>query len=755
MNRNRYSVEIRAAGAARRGLEKQEQVVLNWTNILAGSFWHFYRKVLRTSEILSDDGAVELAKKASALIGRILSGEENVVRWLRPEAKTGRGLDDIFWTTEIQPLSLPKVTNPLVSIIVPVFNQKLHTFNCLKSVLENTADASYEAIVVDDASTDDTAAMLSQIDNLQIVRNRVNAGFLNACHVGARLATGRYLVFLNNDTQVRRGWLAALTDMMENDANVGLVGAKLIYPDGRLQEAGGIIWNDASGCNYGRGDDAEKSEYGFVREVDYCSGACIMVREELWKRFGGFDTRYAPAYYEDTDLAFTLRQAGYKVMYQPAAEVIHHEGVSNGTTVSEGVKKFQAINREKFLDKWREVLADNHRDVNCELLVARQRANGKRMLIIDHQVPAHDRDSGSQRMYQLLRLFTQMGWLVTFLPADLARREPYTTELQRMGIEVLYWPCRRWKFISKLAPLLDLVIVSRPAPGKKYLGQVRRLAPQAKFIYDTVDLYFLRESRRANLEKNRIGQRTANKYRRLEFSLAKQSDATFVVSSVEREILLRHDPALNVHVVPNIHEATANVRAFAGRKDLLFVGAFQHPPNADGICYFAQEVFPLVLRHLPDIKIYIVGSDPTPPVKALASSNVIVTGWVNDIGAFFESARAFVAPLRYGAGVKGKIGQSLAYGLPVVTTSIGAEGMSLVDGRDVLIGDTSEHFARNLVQLYNDQLLWQNLSRNSIEYIGSCCTPGIVKAKLENVFTEIFARPTSAVSPTRVARTRL
>ncbi|TMA61814.1 MAG: glycosyltransferase, partial [Deltaproteobacteria bacterium] len=511
---------------------------------------------------------MELAKKASALIGRMLSGEENVVRWLRPEAKTGRGLDDVFWTTEIQPLSLPKVTNPSVSIIIPVFNQKLHTFNCLKSVLENTAGARYEAIVVDDASTDDTAAMLSQIDNLKIVRNRVNAGFLNACHIGARHAAGRYLVFLNNDTQVRRGWLAALTDVMENDANVGLVGAKLVYPDGRLQEAGGIIWNDASGCNYGRGDDPEKSEYCFLREVDYCSGACIMVRRELWERLDGFDTRYAPAYYEDTDLAFALRQAGYKVMYQPAAEVIHHEGVSNGTAVSEGVKKFQAINREKFRDKWREVLAENHSDINCEVLVARQRARGKRMLVIDHQVPAHDRDSGSQRMYQLLRLFTQMGWLVTFLPADLARREPYTTELQRMGIEVLYWPCRRWKFISKLAPHLDLVIVSRPAP-KKYLRQLRRLAPQAKFIYDTVDLYFLRESRRANLEKSSIVQRTANKYRRLEFSLATQSDATFVVSSVEREILLRHDPALNVHVVPNIHEATANVKPFAGRKDLL------------------------------------------------------------------------------------------------------------------------------------------------------------------------------------------
>ena len=724
-------------------------------NFLAGSLWPWYQRTLRVAEILSDDGALELAKKARALVGRLLNGEENVVWWLCPGAETGRKLDDVVWATEIQPLSLPKVTHPIASIITPVFNQKLHTFNCLKSVLENTTGVDYEVIVVDDASTDNSAAILSQIENLKIVKNRVNAGFLNACHAGARHAVGRYLVFLNNDTQVRRGWLAALTDVMGNDANVGLVGAKLVYPDGRLQEAGGIIWNDASGCNYGRGDDPRKSEYGFVREVDYCSGACIMVRRELWERFGGFDARYAPAYYEDTDLAFAIRQAGYKVMYQPAAEVVHHEGVSNGTVTSDGVKKFQAINREKFRNKWREVLAKDHRDVNCELLVARQRARRKRMLVIDHQVPAHDRDSGSQRMYQLLSLFTQMGWLVTLLPADLARREPYTTELQQTGIEVLYWPCRRWKFISKLAPYLDLVIVSRPAPGKKYLGRLRKLAPRAKFIYDTVDLYFLRESRRADLEKSTIRQETVKKYKRLEFSLAAQSDATFVVSPVEKEVLLEHNPALNVHVIPNIHEVASDVKPFAGRKDLLFVGAFQHPPNADGICYFMREVFPLVLRHLPGVKLYIVGSDPTPSVKALANSNVIVTGWVKDIGAFFESVRVFVAPLRYGAGVKGKIGQSLAYGLPAVTTSIGAEGMSLVEGRDVLIGDTPERFAKHVVQVYSDQLLWQNLSRNSIEYTELCCTPGIVKAKLANVFSELFASPATSVSSTRVARSRL
>ncbi len=705
--------------------------------IVAGGFWAFYRKVRRATEILLDDGTLALTRKVGRLILRILKGEENVVTWLLSDIRRGRKHDDIRWTTEIQTLAFPKIDHPKTSIVIPLFNKTLYTFNCLKSLLENTGDVPYEIIVVDDASTDDTPAMLSQVANIKIVRMSQNAGFLASCHAGAEVAKGRYLVFLNNDTQVRRGWLSSLISPMESDPSVGLVGAKLVYPDGNLQEAGGIIWNDASGWNYGRSDDPDKPEYNFVREVDYCSGACITVRRDLWEQLGGFDKRYSPAYYEDTDLAFAIREAGYKVIYQPKAEVVHHEGVSHGIELSTGIKRFQTINREKFRDKWRSLLVEKLSAIDENLLLARDRRRGRRVLVVDHQVPAHDRDSGSNRMFQLLGFLGQLGYVVTFLPANLAKTEPYTSELQQMGIEVLYGPCRVKDYLYRLGPHLNLVVIARPEPGKQYLKLIRRFAPRAKFIYDTVDLYFLRESRRAALEKSRFAQRKARNYKRLELSLATATDATLVVSPVERDILLQELPNLKVYVIPNIHEVSAAVRPFADRSDLLFVGGFQHSPNEDGVRYFIKEVFPLIKKTLPEVKLYIVGSDPTPAVKKLERSDVIVTGWIKDIAPFFGDARVFVAPLRYGAGVKGKIGQSLSYGLPVVTTSIGAEGMELTDGRNVLIANGEEDFAQKVIRLYTDAALWQDLSANALDYIRQHCTPEIMGRKIRSMLIEV------------------
>jgi GT2 family glycosyltransferase len=185
-------------------------------------------------------------------------------------------------------------------------------------------------------------------------------GFLHSCNRAAQEARGEYLLFLNNDTQVQGGWLDHMLALFGRDDQVGLVGAKLLFPNGRLQEAGGIVWRDGSGYNYGRYDDPSKPEYNHVREVDYCSGACIMIEAPLFQQLGGFDARYAPAYYEDTDLAFRVRQAGRKVLYQPKAVVVHHEGVSNGIDTCSGIKAYQVVNQAKFRERWRKELEQFH-----------------------------------------------------------------------------------------------------------------------------------------------------------------------------------------------------------------------------------------------------------------------------------------------------------------------------------------------------------------------------------------------------------
>jgi len=259
------------------------------------------------------------------------------------------------------PLPSPISPRPIrVSIVIPVFNKVLYTYNCLLTLLASDPAVGTEIIIVDNASTDETASLLAQLTTCKIITNTENQGFVQACRQGAASAEGEFILFLNNDTQVMPGWLSSMLNVMDHDPSVGITGSKLIYPNGRLQEAGGIIFNDASGYNYGRLQDPTLPHFNQNRVVDYCSGASLMIRKSLWEQLGGFDLRFAPAYYEDTDLCLAARQAHSKVVYCHDSEVIHHEGITAGTDVQTGYKAYQTINRKKFRAKWWRELTHNH-----------------------------------------------------------------------------------------------------------------------------------------------------------------------------------------------------------------------------------------------------------------------------------------------------------------------------------------------------------------------------------------------------------
>jgi len=238
------------------------------------------------------------------------------------------------------PLGFVNEADPVVSIIIPVYNKHLYTFTCLESIHKHRNESiRFEIIVVDDASSDETVQMLDQMDGITVIRNSTNKGFIHSCNSGAQAAKGEYLLFLNNDTVVTNGWLNALRNTFLDFPDAGLVGARLIYPNGQLQEAGGIVWQDGSAWNYGRLDDPNKPAYSYCRAVDYCSGACIMIPKQDFFELGSLDVRYAPAYYEDTDLAFRVRTANRQVYYQPNAVIIHFEGISSGTDTDSGTKQ--------------------------------------------------------------------------------------------------------------------------------------------------------------------------------------------------------------------------------------------------------------------------------------------------------------------------------------------------------------------------------------------------------------------------------
>jgi GT2 family glycosyltransferase/glycosyltransferase involved in cell wall biosynthesis len=653
-----------------------------------------------------------------------------------------------------RPIEFPEHAHVEISIIIPVFNQFHFTRGCLASLQENQGTERFEVIVVDDCSMDDTAEAVPRMPGLVYLRNETNSGFIASCNRGAEKARGKYLVFLNNDTLVKPGWLTALLDTFSEERRAGIVGSKLVYPDGRLQEAGGIIWSDASGWNYGKFDDPQKPEYNYLRETDYCSAAALMIPKALFAKVGGFDSRYAPAYYEDTDLSFKIRQAGYKVLYQPLSEVIHYEGATGGTDLSTGTKKHQDINRLIFADTWTAEL--RARPANGDVAFLRWPQKGlKNILVIDHHLPMSDKDAGSVRMFHILNILHQLGHRVTFVPDNLANISPYGHELQKRGIEIIYHPYFKKvrDYLISHGPEFDAVVLSRCDFARKHIADTRLYAQRSRIIFDTVDLHFLRTDREAQITNNPETREKARQHEELEYDLIDQADETWVVSSVEQKLLHEARPDKSIEIVPTIVEVPGSKTPFALRRDWLFIGGFQHTPNIDAVLFFAKDIYPLVSEHLRDSKFYIIGDKVPPEVAALACERIVVAGLQRDVRPFFDSVKLSVAPLRFGAGVKGKINQSMAFGVPVVATSLAIEGMELQDREDILVADKPEDFARALVELYESENLWNRLSENGIRKTRALYSTDAARKRLEFLFSDDHLsnlRQTAAVAPAEI-----
>jgi len=615
--------------------------------------------------------------------------------------------------------------HPLVSIIIPVYNQWQHTHRALAAIFKYTNSPSYEVIVADDVSTDDTVNIVEHVENVHVIRNEANLGFLLNCNNAARSARGKFILFLNNDTIVQSEWLKSMVEVMDRDNTIGLVGPKLIYPDGRLQEAGGIIWSDASGCNYGRLDDRAKPEYNYVKEVDYISGACIMIRSALWKEVGGFDERFAPAYYEDTDLAFEVRKRGYKVVYQPKSVVVHNEGVSHGTDFKEGVKKHQVQNREKFLSKWIDILSVEHFASGTEVFWARDRSQRKKtILVIDHYVPHYDKDAGSRCTYLYLKLLCELGYNVKFMGDNFFKHEPYTSHLEQMGIEILYghWYSKNYQsWISENANKLDYAWLSRPHISIKYIDFLKKHT-RAKILYFGHDLHFIREQAKWKLENDNLSAEAANYWKKTEFELFDKSDTILTVSTEEESVIKEHFPDKKVIVFPLYYfeeEAKVNTN-FDSRDNIMFVGGFTHLPNVDAVKWFAKSVLPGVIEAIPTVKLYVVGSNPPEEIIDLQGDNIIVEGFVSDkeLIDLYNKVKLVVIPLRFGAGVKGKTIEAMYHRVPIVSTRFGLEGIEGI-GDIIQEKNSDEEFRNEVISLYLNEDKFEKAGKQYAEFIST------------------------------------
>lgn len=623
-------------------------------------------------------------------------------------------------------INFPYAENPKVSIIIPVYNQIHYTYACLVSILENTESFDYEIIIADDVSTDATKEIDKFVSGLVIARNESNQGFLKNCNNAAKKARGEYIFFLNNDTTVQKDWLPPLIRLLESDESIGMVGSKLIYPDGRLQEAGGIIWSDGSGWNYGRCDDPNKPEYNYVRDVDYISGAAIMLSRKLWEEIGGFDERYAPAYCEDSDLAFEVRKRGLRVVYQPLSVVTHFEGVSNGTDVNgTGLKRYQVENNKKLQEKWSEEFKNQYDNVGVpNAFRARERSRGKKVILfVDHYVPTFDKDAGSKTTFQYIKMFIERGYVVKFLPDNFAKSEPYTSILEQMGVEVLYGNEMRtniFEWIENNRSNIDIAYLNRPHIATKYIDFIKEKT-DIKVIYYGHDLHFLRERREYELTGD-VERKNASAYwKSMELDLMRKASISYYPSNVEVDYIHTFDKKINAKAITAyVFEKFGNIDYNPDiREGVLFVGGFSHPPNADALKYFLDNMWDEIYAQIK-APFYIVGSNATDEIKSLhnEAKGIIFKGFVSEeeLKELYEKVRLVVVPLRYGAGVKGKVIEALYYNDPVITTGVGAEGIDN-SYNQMLVADEPGDFVNKCVTLYNDKEALKNMSKAADDYV--------------------------------------
>ncbi|MBE9166006.1 tetratricopeptide repeat protein [Pleurocapsales cyanobacterium LEGE 06147] len=649
---------------------------------------------------------------------------------------------DNFLLTNTQ-IHLPQVEQPQVSIILILYNRAELTLSCLYSILRNNFK-SIEVILVDNCSSDRTRKLLERIQGAKIILNEENKHFLLACNQASQVATGNYLLFLNNDTQILGDSIKIALETIRSSPDIGAVGGKIILPDGTLQEAGSIIWCDGSCLGYGRGDDPKDPKYMFRREVDYCSGAFLLTSRELFLKFGGFERAYQPAYYEETDYCVKLHKAGKKIIYEPNVTILHYEFASS--SCSDRAIELQKRNQQIFVERHRDWLQFQYSPDLSKILFASNRNTCRRILFIDDRIPHPYLGSGYTRSHGILARMVRLGYCVTFYPTDLSYLEDWNdiyADIDReveivtdSGLEGLE------KFLLTKKSYYDIVFVSRPHNMNhlNYLSaRNKNLLRGMKVIYDAEALYTLRQFEQRRLKGETISTEEQKKLIAEELDLARQSDCIIAVSALEKQrfiecgynnvIVLGH--ALNPIPTPN---------SFYQRQHILFVGSIYEleSPNADSILWFSKEIFSLIQAELgQEVNLLIAGNNTVEEIKRqieqFNNDSIKMLGKVDDLKDLYNQARLFIAPTRFAAGIPHKVHEAAAYGLPVVTTSLIAAQLEWEDEIDLLVADSSKAFAQQCVKLYQNNQLWERLRLNSLKKIESQCSPEYFTKTLKQI----------------------
>ena len=644
-------------------------------------------------------------------------------------------------------LTFPKIEQPLVSIIIVLFNRAELTLSCLESI-EKTVKVPYEVIIIDNASSDRTRRLMRCIEGAKIVRNRKNKGFLLACNQAVNISEGKHLLFLNNDAQLQKGSLEAALSTMTSGKDIGAVGGKIKLLDGTLQEAGSIVWDDGTCMGYGRGQTPEKPEYMFRREVDYCSGVFLLTPKDIFLKMGRFDQAYAPAYYEETDYCMRLWQAGFQVLYEPLAEVIHFEFASSPGT--EDVIRLQQQHRDVFVRKHRNNLVPQLQPSRANEIYARSRPSSRsqlRILFIEDKVPHVDEGAGFPRANQILHHLVELGHLVSVLPINFPDKDTWKDAYRDIPreVEILIGSGRHnfVEFLSSRPAFYDAVWICRPHNFEYFKKCQENIAPflgRSKIIYDSEAIFSNRDLAYAHLINDENSALRFKKQLKDEISAARIADTVVAVNEAEAQ-QFREAIDVPTHVLNIVFSPDLTTTPFEQRAGILFVGNMdsEKSPNIDSIEWLVKEVYPHLTGRMNVPDLILVGSNASSVIKDLAQEFTFIKpiGRVDDLKPYFEQCKLFVAPTRYSAGSPLKVLQAAAFGLPVVCTELIRGQLDWKNGEAVLASSVRDagSFAENIYDAYHNPQLCEKLRKNALHELKSRFALEEQKSILKNILT--------------------
>lgn len=630
---------------------------------------------------------------------------------------------------------------PLTSVIIPVYNNLKLTVKCLNSIYSAGTSVPFEVILVDDASKENIRSLARDFPGLRVVRNEANLGFLRTANRGAEEARGEYLLFLNNDTEVLPGWLDELAVALYHHPEAGMIGSQLIYlHTGRLQESGNLICGNGEIIPLGRDMDPMHPEFTYFREVDFSSAASIIVSRRHFESVGGFDPVYIPAYFEDPDLALKFKKNGWKNYVMPLSKVLHHEMASYGDTLDTGSEK----NRRTFIARWSDYLRENALYGSVEEMRRSYRFSHPRILYIDAEVPMADRGSGGMDAVFFMEYMIKRGYDVVFhgeyTPGYVGK---YTAILLRAGVECVYAPQRQiWEYIRDNGRTFDYVFVSRVYQAQCFDRLIRRYAPQAAYIFDTVDVHFVRERREAELSHSENGMLRALMTEKLEIALMARADVTIVISSDEKKMLEEQYGMKRIWHIPQARRVFGCRESFREREGIVFIGS-AHPPNLDALKFYVEEILPVLEKRGVDGTLTVIGEALRNDIfkkkeyqSVAESPKIRFLGFVENLGDCLDHAKITVAPLRYGAGTKGKVASSMAYGVPCVSSCFGTEGTGMKDKENIMIVSSPEEYAEAITALMTDEELWKKISCNGIRFLQQNYAPEAIEKQMDLLFVE-------------------